>query len=55
VVRLWETASGKELRNWRLPVGVLAVAFSPDGRHVITSNSNTTLYILRLQPADLDR
>jgi WD40 repeat protein len=55
VVKLWDTASGRELRRWelRLPAQehgglVHALAFTPDGRGLITANANTTLYVLEL-------
>jgi WD40 repeat protein len=55
VVKLWDTASGKELRRWdlHLPVQergglVAALAFTADGRGLITANANTTLYVLEL-------
>ncbi len=33
--RLWERATGRLLREWRLPGEVLAAAFHPDGRTVL--------------------
>jgi WD40 repeat protein len=55
VVKLWDLASGQELRHWdmHLPVQerggfVSALAFTPDGRNLITANANTTLYVLEL-------
>jgi WD40 repeat protein len=44
-VKLWDTASGKELRTWK-GVAVRNMAFAPDGKHVATANFNTTLYLL---------
>jgi WD40 repeat protein len=55
VVKVWDTASGKELRSWdmRLRIQerggfVAQLAFSPDGRHLLTANANTTLYMLEV-------
>lgn len=55
VVKLWDMAEGKELRSWnmRQPYDehysfVGQMAFTPDGRHLLTANSNTTLYVLEL-------
>jgi WD40 repeat protein len=47
---VWDIASGKTLDSLRLPGGVFGfdAAFAPDGRHIITANSNGTVYILRL-------
>jgi WD40 repeat protein len=44
-VKLWETATGTELRRWPA-VAVRNLAFSPDGKHVATANYNATLYLL---------
>jgi WD40 repeat protein/serine/threonine protein kinase len=46
----WEIASGKQLREWRLPGWIRSAAFAPDERHVITANANGTVYVLRLSP-----
>jgi WD40 repeat protein len=55
VVKLWDTTSGKELRQWdmHLPVQqrggfVAQMCFTPDGRALVTANANTTLYLLEL-------
>jgi WD40 repeat protein len=55
VVKLWDAATGKELRRWevRAPVQdrrsfVSELAFTPEGRHLLTANANTTLYMLEL-------
>jgi len=55
IVKLWDTATGQELRQWPLglPVQehrglVAALAFTPDGRSLITANADTTLYVLEL-------
>ncbi len=45
---LWDLHSGKQLRDWNAGQGVKALAFTPDGKHLITANVNTTLYLLDL-------
>jgi WD40 repeat protein len=47
VVKLWETATGRELRQWATGCQVRNLAYTPDGKHVATANSNTTLYLLQ--------
>jgi WD40 repeat protein len=47
-VKLWETATGKELRRWAMGVPVSSLAFTPDGKQVVTANDNCTLYVLEL-------
>jgi WD40 repeat protein len=44
-IKLWETATGKELRRWPA-VTVRNLVFSPDGKHLATANYNTTVYLL---------
>jgi len=53
VIRLWDTAEGKELRSWDLKVPmqptmpfVRALAFTPDGKNIVSANGNTTVYML---------
>ena len=53
VVRLWDAANGKELRQWNFAVSgqpgrafVRTLAFTPDGKQIVTGNANTTLYLL---------
>jgi WD40 repeat protein len=53
VVRLWDAANGKELRQWNFAVSgepgrafVRALAFTPDGKQIVTGNANTTMYLL---------
>jgi WD40 repeat protein len=54
LVKLWDTATGKELRRWdlRLPPQehglVWQMNFTPDGKHLLTANGNTTMYLLEL-------
>jgi WD40 repeat protein len=51
-VRLWELTGGEvrprtiDLGRW--PSGVRAVAFTPDGRYLVTANGNGTVYALRV-------
>jgi WD40 repeat protein len=47
-VKLWDTESGAELRGWSLPTPIWSVAFSADGKKLITANGDTTLYVLNL-------
>lgn len=47
-VKLWDTETGKELRAWSLPTPVRNIAFSADGKKLITANGDTTLYVLNL-------
>lgn len=43
IARLWDAATGKEIRKVELPLWVSSVAFSPDGRTFATgSGDNTT-------------
>ncbi len=47
-VKLWDTEKGEELRSWSLPTPVRNIAFSADGKKLITANGDTTLYVLNL-------
>jgi WD40 repeat protein len=47
-VKLWKTETGEELRSWSLPTPVRNLAFSADGKKLITANGDTTLYVLTL-------
>ncbi len=47
-VKLWATDDGKELRSWTLASPVGGLAFSADGKKLITANSDTTLCVLNL-------
>jgi WD40 repeat protein len=47
-VKLWKTDTGEELRSWTLPTEVRNLAFSADGKKLITANGDTTLYVLNL-------
>jgi RNA polymerase sigma factor (sigma-70 family) len=48
-VRLWDSASAKELRRWQLkvaaaPAGNKCVAFAPDGRHALFAGDGGVVY-----------
>lgn len=47
-VKLWQTEDGKELRSWSLATPVRNLAFSADGKKLMTANSDSTLYVLTL-------
>jgi WD40 repeat protein len=51
LVKLWDVATGRELRRWDLGCPVRGMAFTADGKHVATANTNTTLYLLDLPAA----
>ena len=42
----------KPLRTWNLPVGVNGVAYTPDGKQVVTANADGTAYVLELPGGD---
>jgi WD40 repeat protein len=51
--KLWDIASGKELRSWQFKVAanfkrpfVRNLAFTPDGKYLVTANYNAALYLL---------
>ena len=51
--RVWDARTGKELRRWDLGrnQGMMFaenLAFTPDGRQLVTANANTTVYVLEL-------
>jgi len=45
-----ELAKKVTLGAWDLPGDMNQLSFAPDGRHLITANSNGTAYVLRLRP-----
>ncbi len=51
IIKVWNM-DGKELRRWDLGRNqgmlVINLAFTPDSKHVVTANVNTTVYILDL-------
>jgi WD40 repeat protein len=52
-VRVWDIRTGTEQRRIQLvphEAQIFRVAYTPDGRHLLTCNGNGTLYILRLAP-----
>ena len=51
IIRLWDLKTARLVRQIRLSPAVqdvYQIAFSDDGRHLATANSNGTVYILRL-------
>jgi WD40 repeat protein len=55
VVKLWDVDSGKELRSWDMHMlvqersaFVYNMAFTPDGKALVTANANSSLFILDL-------
>jgi WD40 repeat protein len=52
-VKAWSLAAGglkqaKPVRAWALPVGVNGLAYTPDGKQVVTANADGTAYVLEL-------
>ena len=54
-VKVWDLATGQELRSWDANTPdiergsfIAAIAFSPDGKHLVTGNANSTLFLLDL-------
>ena len=51
-VKAWPLGAGltelKPTRAWALPVDVTGVAYTPDGRSVVTANADGTAYVLAL-------
>jgi serine/threonine protein kinase/WD40 repeat protein len=47
-----DAESGAIRQEWQLPGPISWVAYAPDGRHLLTVNSNGTGYILRLTTPD---
>ena len=45
---LWDVKTGVKQREWHLEGEVRALAFAPDGRHLVVGNDDGTLYVLRL-------
>lgn len=48
-MKLWDMASGKELRTFELPVSVNSVAFSPDGRLALSSNGDGAIRLWNIE------
>ena len=58
-VKAWSlTAAGmkepKPIRSWSLPVGVNGLAYTPNGKQVVTANTDGTAYVLELPGGDLN-
>jgi WD40 repeat protein/tRNA A-37 threonylcarbamoyl transferase component Bud32 len=52
-IHLWDAFTGAERRVLTLgPAGgsIMSIAYTPDGRHLVTGNYNGTIYVLRLAP-----
>ena len=50
-VKAWSLADVKglkEVRAWKLPVGVNGAAYTPDGKSLVTANADGTAYVLEL-------
>jgi hypothetical protein len=47
---VWDTATGKRLREWIPPEVVGGMAFASDSRHVAITMGTGVIYILRLGP-----
>jgi WD40 repeat protein len=50
-VKAWSLADPKavkEVRSWRLPVGLNGAAYAPDGKGLVTANADGTAYVLEL-------
>jgi glucose/arabinose dehydrogenase len=51
-VRLWDRTPGdpgaRTIDLGRFPGGIRAVAFTPDGRYLVTANGNGMVYVLRV-------
>jgi len=55
IVKLWDVDTGKELRSWNMHMlvqersaFVYNMAFTPDGKALVTGNANSSLFILDL-------
>jgi WD40 repeat protein len=52
IVKVWETATGKELRSFEFQVNrhffIRNMTFTPNGKQLVTANHNTTSYLLDL-------
>jgi WD40 repeat protein len=44
VVRLWDAASGELVGAWELDNPIASLAFTPDGKSLLTGNGNTSCY-----------
>lgn len=48
-VRVWETATGRELQLCETDVSIRDLSISADGRYVYTANANATAYVIDLK------
>jgi WD40 repeat protein len=48
---VWDTTTGKQLRELQVPDEIFRIAVAPDSRHVAAANSNGTVSLYRLAPA----
>jgi WD40 repeat protein len=54
-VRIWDVATGVKRREWQFLDEARAMTFSSDGRHLAIGNSDGTMYLLRLDAAQVPR
>src|SRR5262249_41694381 len=47
-VNIYDVNTRRRERAWSYPGRVAAMAFTPEGRHLLTANTNSTVYVLRL-------
>jgi WD40 repeat protein len=47
-VVFWNTTTGKEVRRWSLPGGVVSLAYAGDGRHLVFLLADGTFAVFRL-------
>jgi WD40 repeat protein len=47
-VKVWETATGKELRRWDVRQQVQSLASTPDGKKLAVANADGTIYLVTL-------
>jgi WD40 repeat protein len=47
-VRLWNVETGAQIKEWELTTPVSNMVFTADSKHLVTANSNTTLYLFEL-------
>lgn len=45
---VWDAVRRTKLREWRFPGRIEQLVLAADGRHLLTLNSNRTIYVLRL-------
>lgn len=45
---LWDATNGQRVEGWQMPGAINAIAFATDSRHLVTGNSNGTVYVFRL-------